>query len=98
MDKKHRLNNWVAGGAKVAAKADGGAVMAGGGLDRKPEEVAEHVSDAKHVSDNTRGLTVPRYFTRPGVDPMSEVEWELRAAVIAGEDGRVVFEQQNVEV
>jgi ribonucleoside-diphosphate reductase alpha chain len=103
MDKKHRLNNWAAGGAKLEAKADGGAVMAGG-LDRKPEEVAEHAADAKlaldakRVPDNTRGLAVPRYFTRAGVDPLSEVEWELRAAVIAGEDGRVVFEQQNVEV
>ena len=74
-----------------------------GGLERKPEEVAEHASDVGHVSDKGRGLTVPRYFTRAvatgaGVDPMSEVEWELRSAVIAGEDGRVVFEQQNVEV
>ena len=101
MDKKHRFNNWAAaGGAKLEAKADGGAVMAGG-LDRKPEEVAEHASDAeqasdaKRVPDNTRGLAVPRHFTRAGVDPMDEVEWEFRSAVIAGEDGRVVFEQQR---
>jgi len=41
---------------------------------------------------------IERFFTRPGVDPMSEVEWELRSALIAGEDGRVVFEQREVEV
>ncbi|HEX4209043.1 MAG TPA: vitamin B12-dependent ribonucleotide reductase [Candidatus Binataceae bacterium] len=44
------------------------------------------------------GITVERYFTRAGVDPMAEVEWELRSALISGEDGRVVFEQRDVEV
>ena len=44
------------------------------------------------------GVVIERYFTRPGVDPMAQVEWDLRAAVIAGEDGRVVFEQRDVEV
>jgi ribonucleoside-diphosphate reductase alpha chain len=44
------------------------------------------------------GVKLERYFTRPGVDPMSQVEWDLRSAVIAGEDGRVVFEQRDVEV
>jgi len=45
-----------------------------------------------------RGISVERLFTRVGVDPMSEVDWELRSAIIAGEDGRVVFEQRDVEV
>jgi ribonucleoside-diphosphate reductase alpha chain len=44
------------------------------------------------------GLAVPRYFTTPGVDPADEIAWELRTAVISGEDGRVVFEQKDVEV
>ena len=44
------------------------------------------------------GVAIERFFTRPGVDPMSEVEWELRSAVIAGEDGRLVFEQRDVEM
>ncbi|HXZ88696.1 MAG TPA: vitamin B12-dependent ribonucleotide reductase [Candidatus Binataceae bacterium] len=44
------------------------------------------------------GVVIERYFTRPGIDPMSEVEWELRSAIISGEDGRVVFEQRDVEV
>ncbi len=63
-----------------------------GSIDRKPEEFAEQ------VSTGGRGVSIARYFTRAGVDPMSETEWDLRSAVIAGEDGRVVFEQQNVEV
>jgi ribonucleoside-diphosphate reductase alpha chain len=43
-------------------------------------------------------LTINRFFTREGVDPMSEVEWERRSAIISGENGRVVFEQREVEV
>src|SRR2546425_1951399 len=44
------------------------------------------------------GLTLERYFTRPGVDPFDEVEWEIRSAVIASEKGEIVFEQKDVEV
>ena len=44
------------------------------------------------------GLAVPRYFTTPGVNPYDEVAWENRTAVITGEDGKVVFEQRDVEV
>src|SRR5215467_14529856 len=43
-------------------------------------------------------LELERFFTTPGHDPMNEVDWELRTAVITGEDGRVVFEQGEVEV
>ena len=44
------------------------------------------------------GLEFPRYFTRAGVDPFDEVEWELRSAVIGNEKGQVVFEQRDVEI
>jgi ribonucleoside-diphosphate reductase alpha chain len=44
------------------------------------------------------GLRIERYFTRPGVDPFDEVEWDLRSAVIANEKGETVFEQKDVEV
>ena len=43
------------------------------------------------------GLEFPRYFTRPAVDPFDEVEWEIRSAVIGNEQGKVVFEQRDVE-
>ncbi|HXX29138.1 MAG TPA: vitamin B12-dependent ribonucleotide reductase [Myxococcaceae bacterium] len=46
----------------------------------------------------TGGLSVPRYFTTPGVDPADEMAWEFRTASISGEDGKAVFEQKNVEV
>ncbi len=49
------------------------------------------------IRDARPGLTVDRYFTREGVDPFAEVEWELRDAVISGADGKVFFEQRQVE-
>jgi len=52
----------------------------------------------KTTSARREGIALDRFFTRPGVDPMSQVEWELRSAVISGEDGCVVFEQRDVEV
>src|SRR6266496_3832385 len=44
------------------------------------------------------GLKIPRYFTRAGISPYDEIEWELRTASIANEKGKVVFEQSNVEI
>ncbi len=44
------------------------------------------------------GISVRRYFTTVGVDPADEIAWEFRTAVINGEDGKVVFEQKDVEV
>jgi ribonucleoside-diphosphate reductase alpha chain len=45
-----------------------------------------------------KGITVPRYFTTPGVDPAEELAWETRTAAITGEGGKVIFEQKDVEV
>jgi ribonucleoside-diphosphate reductase alpha chain len=44
------------------------------------------------------GVQVARYFTTPGVNPADEMAWELRSAGIQGEDGKVVFEQKNIEI
>jgi ribonucleoside-diphosphate reductase alpha chain len=44
------------------------------------------------------GLTFPRFFTEEGVDPFTEIEWEMRSALIGNERGEVVFEQRDVEI
>ena len=44
------------------------------------------------------GLPYERRNTRPGVDPFSEVEWELRHATITSEKGELIFEQKDVEI
>src|ERR1700726_3862178 len=44
------------------------------------------------------GLSFRRCFTRPGVSPYDEVEWERRLAQITDAQGNVIFEQKDVEV
>jgi len=53
-------------------------------------EVSVHGAEPK-------GLRIGRRFTREGVHPYDEVEWELRDSAIPGESGNV-FEQKGVEV
>ena len=43
------------------------------------------------------GLTFKRYFTKAGVSPYDEIEWELRLAQITDSKGGVIFEQKDVE-
>jgi ribonucleoside-diphosphate reductase alpha chain len=49
----------------------------------------------QHAGPKT--LRIERRFTREGVHPYDEIEWELRDSAIPGENGNV-FEQKNVEV
>jgi len=44
------------------------------------------------------GLSFRRLFTKPGVSPYDEVEWDLRTAQITDAQGNVIFEQKDVEV
>ncbi|MGA1985288.1 MAG: vitamin B12-dependent ribonucleotide reductase [Candidatus Sulfotelmatobacter sp.] len=44
------------------------------------------------------GLSFRRFFTKPGVSPYNEVEWDLRLAQITDAQGNIIFEQKNVEV
>lgn len=50
------------------------------------------------VETGKRGLTFRRYFTREGVHPFDEIEWEMRTAVISNEKGEKIFEQKDVEI
>lgn len=71
--------------------------MANGTHKRKRERVEALTLGSTRPAEKG-GLHVRRYFTQPGVDPFDCVEWELRKAVITGEKGEVVFEQDNVEI
>ena len=44
------------------------------------------------------GLSFRRLFTKPGVSPYDELEWDLRLAQITDTQGNVIFEQKDVEV
>ena len=60
-----------------------------------PQQTVPGVAPASSASK--KGLRLERYFTKEGVHPYDEIEWELRDAVIPGEGGNV-FEQRGVEV
>jgi ribonucleoside-diphosphate reductase alpha chain len=44
------------------------------------------------------GLSFRRFFTKPGVSPYDELEWDLRLAQITDAKGNIIFEQKDVEV
>ncbi|HTP12507.1 MAG TPA: vitamin B12-dependent ribonucleotide reductase [Bacteroidota bacterium] len=54
--------------------------------------------EQSQAGQEQRGLHFERYFTKPGVHPFDEIEWELRTAVISNEKGEKVFEQKDVEI
>src|SRR5277367_2095543 len=53
---------------------------------------------AANKRSKAQGLTFRRLFTKPGVSPYNEVEWELRLAQITDSQGGMIFEQKDVEV
>src|SRR5579863_6090613 len=79
--------------------------MGGGAIDFEMDSKAK-ITDRAPATNGAlvnsaapgRGVVLERFFTTAGVDPYSQVDWDLRSAVISGEDGRVVFEQKDVEV
>ncbi len=56
-------------------------------------------SAAFQASPRTQqGLTFARRFSREGVSPYDEVQWERRTASITDTKGNTIFEQKDVEV
>jgi ribonucleoside-diphosphate reductase alpha chain len=91
--------------ARQAATADAIAAHASSAfaeaatLRARAEEAAGAAMDAlRFTGEGTRGLTVERRWTRPGVHPYDEIAWEIRTAAIGNESGKLVFEQKDVEV
>ncbi|MGO9126914.1 MAG: vitamin B12-dependent ribonucleotide reductase, partial [Terriglobales bacterium] len=65
------------------------------------EKRAPNAAETTSIPSTTRkspGLTFRRLFTKPGVSPYDEIEWELRAAAITDSQGGIIFEQKDVEV
>jgi ribonucleoside-diphosphate reductase alpha chain len=55
-------------------------------------------SDNAASKKSTPGLSFRRLFTKLGVSPYDEVEWDRRLAQITDAQGNVIFEQKDVEV
>ncbi|HEV3205607.1 MAG TPA: vitamin B12-dependent ribonucleotide reductase [Terriglobales bacterium] len=49
-------------------------------------------------SKKAPGLSFRRFFTKSGVSPYDEIEWEKRTALITDAKGNPIFEQKDVEV
>src|ERR1700757_801880 len=60
-----------------------------------PSSVAASPASSKKKAP---GLCFRRLFTKTGVSPYDEVEWDLRTAQITDSHGGVIFEQKDVEV
>ena len=55
-------------------------------------------TNGKRVLKKARGLSIRRYFTVPGIHPFEKIEWEYRTASLKDMSGKVIFEQDNVEI
>jgi len=62
-----------------------------------PKSVQSNVEGFVRPNTFTRdgGLKFKRFFTKKGVHPFDDVEWELRSAGITDEKGKVIFEQKE---
>ncbi len=63
---------------------------------KAPESTVPQAAPAN--AKKAAGLQFRRVFTKPGVSPYDEIEWELRLAQITDAQGNVIFEQTDVEV
>src|SRR5512145_1839965 len=86
------------GPAREAAAAGQQATQTGAPDPSTRARKSSEVRSGEQKNTESPGLDFPRYFTLPDVDPFDEVEWEIRAAVIGNEKGKVVFEQRDVEI
>jgi ribonucleoside-diphosphate reductase alpha chain len=46
----------------------------------------------------SKGLSIEQFFSTPGVHPFEQIEWERRKAVITGDDGQAIFQQDDIEL
>jgi ribonucleoside-diphosphate reductase alpha chain len=50
------------------------------------------------ATKKSTGLSFRRFFTKLGVSPYDEIEWDHRTASITDAQGNIIFEQKDVEV
>jgi len=90
--------NIASAGAAAATTAAGAAPAAPGAAAAPGTTPPTMLPDGTFTGIGVKGLHFPRRWTRPGVHPYDEIEWEIRTASIGNEKGVSVFEQKDVEV
>jgi ribonucleoside-diphosphate reductase alpha chain len=53
--------------------------------------------NAPNGSARKTGLVVSRVFSKAGINPFDEIEWERRIAEITDDTGKILFRQEDVE-
>ncbi|HTR27450.1 MAG TPA: vitamin B12-dependent ribonucleotide reductase [Terriglobales bacterium] len=70
-------------------------------VQEKSQENSQLKSHPAATANNKKkapGLSFRRLFTKAGVNPYDDVEWEVRTATIADSQGNLIFEQKDFEV
>jgi len=101
-EKKQNPNNYITSGQAVSE----GRESENAGSERRSPHPQHHscppapavATSPATANKKAAGLTFRRFFTKPGVSPYDEVEWELRTANISDAQGNTIFEQKDVEV
>jgi len=65
---------------------------------KAPQTTEIGVRPTPIASKKAPGLSFRRFFTKPGISPYDDIEWERRTAQITDSQGNVIFEQKEVEV
>jgi len=55
-------------------------------------------SNGAKVQPSRTGMVVPRVFSKEGVSPFDQLEWEFKTAEIKDERGKVIFQQTGCEI
>ena len=84
--------------SSTASSASNAGTAAATAIPVMAESVAAMLPDGRFTGIGVKGLHFPRRWTRPGVHPYDEIQWETRIASIGNEKGVSVFEQKDVEV
>src|SRR5260370_10628792 len=63
----------------------------------EPTTKTTQTTESTSKQKTAPGLKFPRIFTRAGVSPYDEVEWERRTASITDAKGNTIFEQRDEE-
>ncbi|UCE50513.1 MAG: hypothetical protein JSW47_10190, partial [Phycisphaerales bacterium] len=65
---------------------------------QNPFSAEQRQSETLLRASDSMGLKIEQFFSTPGVHPVDQLEWALRSARIAGDDGQAIFEQDDIEV
>ena len=60
--------------------------------------VPDQTGQSHRARHSHEKLNIQRFFTRVGVHPYDEIEWDFRTASINNDKGEILFERQNIEV